>query len=73
MEPKVEGAFRTPDGYWLVEIVRYWPRERWYRISHATTVVVERASLGTVQHILGDAFSTLQPVDAEAASDGGIA
>ena len=72
MEPVAEGALRTPDGYWTVEVIRYgWAR--WYRISHATTVVEERASLGTVQRILGNAMATLEPVQADSDADNGIA
>jgi hypothetical protein len=62
MEPVTEGALRTADGYWTVEVIRY-GRARWYRISHATTVLEERASLGTVQRILGVAMATLEPVE----------
>jgi hypothetical protein len=58
----IEGALQTPDGYWQVEIVRYGAKDRWYRVIHAHTVVAERASLATVQRILGDQFATLQPV-----------
>lgn len=62
MDPVVEGALQTPDGYWRVEIVRR-GRSRWYRILHAATVVEEQASLGTVQRILGPDFALLQPAD----------
>lgn len=55
---------RTADGYWLVEIVRYGRADRWFRITHAATVVADRAPLATVQRILGDAYETLQPVEA---------
>jgi hypothetical protein len=72
MDPIVEGTLRTADGYWTVEAIRY-GRARWYRVTHATTVVEERASLGTVQRILGDAMATLEPVQAEPGADGGIA
>lgn len=68
MDPVTEGALETPDGYWLVEIVRYGPKQRWYRVTHAATVVADRAPLATVQRILGDAFSTLEPVDAQPGS-----
>lgn len=64
MEPVVESALETPDRYWRVEIVRYGPKQRWYRVTHAATVVAERAPLATVQRILGDAFVALEPVDA---------
>jgi hypothetical protein len=60
MEPVVEGTLRTPDGYWRVEAVRYGPRERWYRVTHAATVVAERASLETVRRVLGEAFESLE-------------
>jgi len=70
VEPVVEGALVTPDGFWRVEAVRYGPGQRWYRVIHATTVVEEKASLGTVQRILGDAYGTLAPVDAAAGENG---
>jgi hypothetical protein len=72
MDPIVEGALRTSDGYWTVEVIRY-GRARWYRVSHATTVVEERASLGTVQRILGEAMATLEPVQADPGTNNGIA
>lgn len=56
----------TPDGYWRVEAwSRRHGRERfyWYRIIHAKTVVADRAAIATVQHILGDAYVELVPVD----------
>lgn len=59
----IEGALRSPDGYWLVEVVRYGRQDRRYRVSHAATVLADRAVLGTVQRILGDAFDTLQPIE----------
>lgn len=65
MDPIVEGTLRTPDSYWLVEVVRY-GRARWYRVTHATTVLEERASLATVQRILGDTFAELERVDGQA-------
>ena len=66
MEPTIEGALRSADGYWLVEVVRYGRHDRRYRVSHAATVLADRAVLGTVQRILGDAFNTLQPVEPDA-------
>ena len=57
---------QTPDGYWRVEVVRYGRSQRRYRVIHATTVVEERASLGTVQRILGDTYATLAPAEADA-------
>lgn len=60
----IEGALRTPDGYWRVEVVRYAGRQRWYRIIHGTTVVAERAGIGTVQDILGEDYASLEPVEA---------
>lgn len=63
MEPIVEGALVSADGYWRVEIVKFGPKDRWFRIIHATTVVEERASLGTVQRVLGDAYGTLSSVE----------
>lgn len=68
MDPVIEGALQTPDGYWRVEVVRYGPGQRWYRVTHAATVVAERAPLATVQRILGDAFGTLEPVEADTGS-----
>lgn len=62
MREIVEGVLATPDGYWRVEVVRA-GRDRWYRVTHAATVVAERAAIGTVQRILGDAFQLLEPVD----------
>lgn len=72
IDPIVEGTLATPDGYWTVEAIRD-GRARWYRVSHATTVVAERASLGTVQRILGDAMATLEPVRTDPGAAGGIA
>jgi len=72
MDPIVQGSLQTPDGYWTVEVIRY-GRARWYRVTHATTVVEERASLGTVQRILGDAMATLEPVQEEPGADNGTA
>jgi len=65
----VEGALRTPDGYWLVEVVRA-GRCRWYRVTHGTTVVVEQASIATVQRILGNDFPLLQPADVDESAGG---
>lgn len=53
----------TPDGYWRVEIVRT-GRDVWYRIRHAETVVAAKASIATVERILGTDFSLLEQVDA---------
>lgn len=61
---------QTPDGYWRVEVVKYGRRERWFRILHASTVVAEKASIATVQQILGDLYATLQPVDVGGENDG---
>ena len=60
---KVEGALQTPDGYWRIEVLRG-GRDRWYRVLHAQTVVAEKASLSTVQRILGDAFAELEQIEA---------
>lgn len=57
---------KTPDGYWRVEAVRYGRKERGFRIIHSTTVVADKAAIGTVQRILGDAYATLAPVEADA-------
>ena len=54
----------APDGYWRVEVFQQ-GRQQWYRILHANTVVQEKAALGTVQRILGDAYDTLEPVNLE--------
>lgn len=56
---QVEAAMVTPDGYWRVEVVRD-RGQRWYRVRHANTVIAEKASIATVQRILGDAFGTLE-------------
>lgn len=70
MEPIIEGSLRTADGYWTVEIVKYGRQDRWYRISHASTVIHDRASLAVVQRILGDAYATLEPVAVGDGADG---
>jgi hypothetical protein len=62
---------KSADGYWTVEVVRYGPKERWFRVLHGDTVVADRTAIGTVQHILGDAYATLQAV--EAGKDDGVA
>lgn len=69
----IEGELRTPDGYWRVQIVKSGRRERWYRIWHANTLVQDRAALATVQRVLGDAYATLQPVDATVGEGDGVA
>jgi len=66
----VEGELHTPDGYWRVQIIRYGPRDRWYRVTHGTTVVGDRLPIAAVQRILGDAFGLLVPVEAAAGDDG---
>lgn len=72
VEPIVEGVLKTADGYWVVEVVKFGRADRWYRVSHAATVVQERTSLAGVQRILGDAFETLEPI-AIGESDNGAA
>jgi hypothetical protein len=67
--PTVEGTLVTPDGYWCVQVVRH-GTSRWYRITHATTVVAERASLATVQRVLGDDFAKLRPAEPDDAANG---
>jgi hypothetical protein len=67
----VEGTLVTPDGYWRVEVIRYGRTERWYRVLHASTVVGDRLPIAAVERILGDAYATLQPV--EARDEGGVA
>lgn len=62
---------KSADGYWTVEVIKTGPKQRWYRISHAHTVVNDRASIATVQRILGDAFNTLQAVAGD--RDNGVA
>jgi hypothetical protein len=62
VEPKVESAMETPDGYWRVEVIRYGHRERWFRVIHGTTVLTENAAIGTVEYLLGDAYADLAPV-----------
>lgn len=69
----IEGVLQTPDGYWRVEAVRSGRRERWFRIRHATTIVADRAALETVKRVLGDAYATLAPVEAEAGEGDGVA
>ena len=69
----IEGVLATPDGYWRVEVVKSGPRTRWYRIWHANTMVQDRAALGTVQRILGDAYATLEPGTSTAAAGDGVA
>jgi hypothetical protein len=54
----IEGVLTTRDGYWRVEAIRY-GSSSWYRVRHATTVVAEKVSIGTVQRILGPAFADL--------------
>lgn len=66
----VEGELGTPDGYWRVQIVRTGRDIRWYRVWHADTLVQDRASIATVQRILGDVFATLQPVEPSAGANG---
>jgi hypothetical protein len=74
MDPVIEGALQTPDGYWLVEVVRYGRHERWYRVTHGATVVGEKVSIGTARAMLGDAYADLVPVEAgRAAHRPGIA
>ena len=68
MEPVVEGALETPDGYWRVEVVRYSRREQRYRVTYAGGTTHDRVSLGTVQRILGPAYETLQAVAAHPAT-----
>jgi bifunctional non-homologous end joining protein LigD len=58
---RITGAMQTPDGYWRVEVYRS-GREHWYRVLHGTTVVHDRAAIGTVQRILGEQFAELEPV-----------
>jgi bifunctional non-homologous end joining protein LigD len=60
---QVEGVLATPDGYWRVEAVRD-GRFQWYRIRHANTVIADKASIATVERILGPAFATLEQSDA---------
>jgi hypothetical protein len=63
MDPVVESELGAPDGYWRVQVVRYGPGQRWYRVLHANTVVADRVPLATVHRILGDAMATLEPAD----------
>ncbi|MEV6634013.1 hypothetical protein AB0M54_25010 [Actinoplanes sp. NPDC051470] len=50
---EVEGAMRTPDGQWRVEIVRR-GRTRWYRVVHGDEVI-DWLSIASVERILRDA------------------
>lgn len=54
---------QTADGYWRVEVVQD-RGQQWFRVWHAQTLVQEKASIATVQRILGDVFGALQPVNA---------
>ncbi len=63
MAARIIGAMATPDGYWRVQVVQE-RGQQWFRVWHAQTCVQEKASIATVQRILGDAFGALQPVDA---------
>ena len=49
----VEGAMRTPDGAWRVEIVRR-GQTRWYRIVHGEDIV-DWLSIAAVERILDEA------------------
>jgi hypothetical protein len=49
---EVEGAMRTPDGAWRVEIVRR-GRTRWYRIVHGEDVL-DWLSIAAVERILAE-------------------
>jgi bifunctional non-homologous end joining protein LigD len=49
----VEGAMRTPDGEWRVEVVRH-GRTRWYRIVHGEDVM-DWLSIAAVERILTEA------------------
>jgi bifunctional non-homologous end joining protein LigD len=69
----IEGVLQTPDGYWRVEAVRTGRREHWFRVRHANTIVADRAALATVKRILGDAYATLEAVEAEAVDGNGVA
>jgi hypothetical protein len=64
-EPVIEGELRTPDG---TGRCRSPVREHPALVPTATrtTVIQEKASLGTVQRILGDAYETLAPVNVDA-------
>ena len=50
---EVEGAMRTPDGQWRVEIIRR-GRTRWYRVVHGDEVI-DWLSIASVERILRDA------------------
>ncbi|MFG1608718.1 hypothetical protein [Actinoplanes sp. NPDC049265] len=50
---QVEGAMRTPDGAWRVEIVRR-GRTRWYRVVHGDEVI-DWLSITSVERILHEA------------------
>ena len=62
--PTVEGTLVSADGYWRVDVVRH-GRNRFYRVTYANTVLLEYGTIGIVEHMLGDAFATLQPADPE--------
>lgn len=66
MAERLIGEMVTPDGYWRVQVYRA-GREQWYRVVHGATVVHEKAPIGSVQRILGDAYADLtlaEPGDA---------
>jgi hypothetical protein len=50
---EIEGAMRTPDGQWRVEIVRR-GSTRWYRLVHGDNVV-DWLSITGVERLLADA------------------
>ncbi|MFI5492842.1 hypothetical protein [Actinoplanes sp. NPDC051859] len=50
---EVEGAMQTPDGRWLVQLVRG-RKTRWYRIVHGDDVF-DRLSIATVERVLDEA------------------
>lgn len=64
---RVEGVLATPDGYWRVEVIRD-GRNRCFRVWHANTIVEAKASITTVQRILGAAFADLAPASGEGAA-----
>lgn len=65
---KILGAMQTPDGYWRVEVYRV-PRsaQQWFRLIHAQTVLIEKATIGQVQDALGEAYADLQQVTEDVA------
>jgi hypothetical protein len=60
----VFNELQTPDGAWLVQVVRYADRTTWYRLV-GPDAIHERQVIGAVQRILAEAgydVADLEPV-----------